>query len=208
MDRTARRAATALSLLAFSALALQLWLSLATAAAGGQGWQDGLVAYLGYFTVLTNLLVAMVALRASRRPDGGLDHGWRGAAVSAIVLVGLAYHLLLRHVWNPQGWQLVADVCLHYVVPLASLGWWLAMPPHGRIAPTLPVRWLLYPLLYAAYVLIRGPLVGSYPYYFIDVNALGLPRVLLNAGGLMLAFLVVAYVLRTLAHMLRARAPN
>ena len=35
---------------------------------------------------------------------------------------------------------------------------------------------------------------------FIDVPALGLPRVLLNAAALMLVFVLAAYLLRALAH--------
>ena len=40
------------------------------------------------------------------------------------------------------------------------------------------------PLLYVVYVLVRGHLTGLYPYPFIDVGALGLKYVLLNALGL------------------------
>lgn len=206
MVMPARVAAASLALLAWAALALQLWLSLRLAAGNGQGPLHGLVLYLGYFTVLTNLLVALVATRGARMADGGRDLAWRGCAITSILVVGLGYHLLLRHVWDPQGWQKIADIALHYAVPLAALLWWLAVPPRTRAAPAAPLRWLAWPVAYAVYALLRGPLVGSYPYYFIDVGTLGMPRVLAHLAGLLVVFVVAGYLVRLLA-LARLRTP-
>ena len=40
------------------------------------------------------------------------------AAREYIAIVGITYSLLLRHMWNPQGTQKIADVLLHDVVPV------------------------------------------------------------------------------------------
>ena len=197
--RIAKRSAAALACLAGAGLLLQLWLSLELATRNGNGWWQGLAMYLGYFTVLTNALVAVVALRAARSVDGGLDHAWRGAAVTSIFMVGLAYHLLLRKIWDPEGAQWVADMTLHYAVPLAALAWWLLLPPRRVMPALLPLRWLLWPIGYGIYALARGAATGLYPYYFIDVGTLGLTRVLLNMAALSLVFVVTAYVMYALA---------
>ena len=195
-----RIAAATLATLAWAALLLQLFLSLRLSLANGNGIVHGLWIFLAYFTVLSNLLVAVVATRGALAADGGRDARWRGGAVTAIVLVGLGYHVLLRNIWDPQGAQWLADVLLHYAVPLAALLWWLALPPQHRIAGNTPLRWLAWPALYAVYALVRGKLDGFYPYPFIDVTALGLPRVLLNAAGLLLVFALATWLLRALAH--------
>lgn len=196
----ARPLAAALAALAWAALLLQLALSLRLSQANGQGVAHGLVAYFGYFTVLSNLFIALVASRGACMADGGRDLAWRGGAVASIVVVGLGYHLLLRNVWDPQGWQKLADIALHYAVPLASLGWWLALPPRARIAARAPLRWLAWPLAYVLYALLRGELIGSYPYYFIDIDALGWTRVLAHLAGLLVVFVLVGYAVRALAH--------
>lgn len=200
-----RFAAASLAALAWAALLLQLSLSLRLSHANGQGIVQGFLSYLAYFTVLTNLFVALVASRGARMADGGRDLPWRGCAVASILVVGLGYHLLLRNVWDPQGWQKLADVALHYAVPLTALVWWLALPPRARIDTSAPLRWLAWPLAYSVYALIRGELIGSYPYYFIDVGTLGWPRVLGHLAGLLVVFVLVGYVLHGLAHWRRSR---
>ncbi|MFT3896944.1 MAG: Pr6Pr family membrane protein [Thermomonas sp.] len=203
----ARFAAGTLAALAWTALALQLFLTLRLSLANGNGLAHGAWIFLAYFTVLSNLFVAIVATLASARADGGIDLRWRGCAVTAIALVGLGYHLLLSKSVQLHGPDRVADLLLHYAVPLAALGWWLLFPPRGRIAATAPWRWLAWPAVYAAYALARGAMTGFYPYPFIDVAALGAVRVALNVAALALAFLLVGYALRWSANA-RVRSPR
>lgn len=196
-----------LAALAWFGVLLQLVLSLRLAQATGQSIADGLVAYSGYFTVLSNLLVALVASAGLLATRGFLASGsLRGCATTAIVLVGIGYHVLLRQVWDPQGWQRVADYALHYAVPLASLAYWLLFPPRRPLALLAPLAWLLYPLAYFAYVMVRGEVLGSYPYYFIDVTRLGYGAVLANALGFLAGFVAMGFVVRQLAGFRRTRA--
>lgn len=184
------------ALVAWFGVGLQLLLSLQLAASNGKTPLDGLVAYLGYFTVLTNLLVAVSLSLPLQMPASAAGRwfqrpGVASAVAVSIALVGLAYHLLLRHIWNPQGLQWVADMTLHYATPLLCLlHWWLAVPP-ARHAWHAPLVWTAWPLAYLAYALLRGHWLQSYPYPFIDVTALGYPQTLRNALGLLVAFLLV-----------------
>lgn len=176
------------ALVAWFGLLLQLALTIRLVLSQGGTVAGALVIYFGYFTVLTNLLVAVSLTVPSRwfRSPGVAT----GVAVS-IALVGLAYHLLLRHVWNPQGLQWVADVTLHYATPLLCvLHWWWVVPP-VRHAWHAPAVWAAWPLTYLVYALLRGHWLQSYPYPFIDVTALGYPQSLLNALGLLAAFLLM-----------------
>ncbi len=197
----ARIAAAIVAALAWTALLLQLFLSLRLSIDNGNGVVHGLWMYLAYFTVLSNLLVASVAAIAARRSDGGRDLRWRGCAVTAIVLVGLGYHFLLRNIWVPTGLDWLSNALLHYAVPLAALAWWLLLPPRRHIAPTAPLRWLQWPLFYAVYALVRGAITGFYPYPFIDVPTLGITRTLIHCVGLGMVFLALAYLLRALARL-------
>lgn len=201
-----------LALVAWFGLGLQLMLSLQLVAGQGKTPLDGLVVYLGYFTVLTNLLVAVSLSLPLLRPDSEAGRWFQQPGVATavavnIALVGLTYHLLLRNVWDPHGLQKLADVTLHYIVPLLGvLHWWLAVPP-ARMAWHAPLAWAAWPLAYLAYALLRGLWLQTYPYPFIDVAALGYPRTLLNALGLLVVFLLVGVAFVAVARE-RLRPPS
>ncbi|MDO9435494.1 Pr6Pr family membrane protein [Hydrogenophaga sp.] len=184
------------AVVAWFGLGLQLMLSLRLVQAQGGTLSGGLALYLSYFTVLTNLLVAVSLswplLRPHSTPGRWFQQPGVATAVAVnIALVGMSYHLLLRNVWDPQGLQKVADITLHYAVPLLCVvHWWFSVPP-ARMAWRAPLVWTAWPLAYLAYALLRGLWVQSYPYPFIDVTALGYSRTLLNSLVLLMAFLLV-----------------
>jgi len=182
-----------LAAITWAGVLLQLVLSLRLAQGNGGSVVDGLVAYFGYFTVLTNLFVALVLsvpMIAARSSFGRFlsRPGVAACAAVSILLVGVGYHVLLRHVWNPQGLQWVADMVLHYVVPLTFYAFWLLKLSKAGLRWTSPLWWCVYPLAYFAYALLRGQVLRVYPYYFLDMTVLGFARVLANASVLLCLF--------------------
>lgn len=196
------------ALLAWFGVALQLYLSLRLTDARGMSMAQGLAIYLGYFTVLTNILVGVAATGQALLPASATGRFFArpsviGGVTVSIAFVGLAYFFLLRHVWNPQGLQLLADVLMHYVVPsLVVIDSTFALR-RTALRWIAPLWWSLYPVGYFVYVLIRGELIGRYPYVFIDVAQLGYALVLRNALLLWLAFLVLSYALTGVWRKLR-----
>ena len=193
-----------LATVAWLAVLLQLWLSVQLGLSNGKSIVGGIVVFLGYFTVLTNIFVALVASvgALSKSPTAWLYRpSVVGCATTAILLVGIAYHFLLRKIWSPQGAQLLADNLLHYVVPAGALLHWLVYRRTELLAIQAPIVWCLYPTLYLAYALARGELLGSYPYPFIDVATLGYQQVLLNGVGLLAAFLGLGFAVLGLARV-------
>ena len=192
--------AAGIAAVAWGALVLQLWLTLGIVIGQGRGVGMGLVVYFGFFTVLTNLVSALVV---SAHVAG---HGFPGyrrltspvtltTAAAAITLVSLVYFLILRHVWKPQGLQFAVDAALHYAVPLLMVVFWaLAMRPGSLSWHDVP--WLFaYPLAYLVYVFLRGEMFGLYPYEFVDVLKLGYSTALRNAGGMLLAYAAIVGML-------------
>ena len=185
--------------LGWFALVLQFYLLITVALAKGTSFFVGVINYFSFFTILTNIIVALalsVPLLMPRSPVGRFFSRpmvQSGIAV-CIVLVGIIYELLLRRLWNPEGMQFVADVILHNLMPLIYVLFWLIFVPKGRLRWKDPLLWLIYPVAYLLYALVRGAMTGLYPYPFIDVGQLGYGHVLVNAVALMLAFLVLGLV--------------
>jgi hypothetical protein len=175
----ARSAALVVSVAAFGALATQF-------VASFRLFEGDLVATLwylaGFFTVLTNLLVAVhfMAIAASWRVPGARVAG----LVLWIGLVGVVYHLLLARLWSPQGLSWWADQGLHTLVPVLVVLWWFAFVPFWSPGWRVLLSWQGWPLAYVAYAILRGALTGFWPYPFLDPGLNGAWGVAANILGL------------------------
>lgn len=154
------------------------------------------VNYLSFFTILTNVLVAValtlpVVGAETRLGRWAGSEGFRAGVTMYAVVVGLVYHFLLHATWNPQGLSLIANVLLHYVMPTAMLLDWLLFTSRGRLRWIDAPKWLAFPLIYGGWTLIHGYSADWWPYWFTDVSRLGLGVAGLYFAGLLIFFLLV-----------------
>jgi hypothetical protein len=202
-------AATALA--AWFALLLQFPLSIATSRANGMTVIGAVFAYFSFFTILTNLIVATGLTLSLFAPKSRWGMFFSSAVVASgtalyIAMVGAVYSLLLRHLWNPEGLQKIADVILHDVVPVLFVAYWILFVPKSGLRWKDTLSWSIYPLIYLAWILVRGAISGRYPYHFVDAGQLGYPRVLLNSAMLLTSFLVVGLAVVAIAKWQRPKA--
>jgi MFS family permease len=194
---TRRRFVAVAAILGWAGLSIQLYLIFYSRWTLAASLMGGLMSFFSYFTVLSNTLVATV-LTCELTSRESAARRWflqpwvsSGIAVS-IAVVGLAYSVLLRHLWHPEGWQWLADELMHDVMPLLFLIYWWCCVPKGTLRLKHIALWVIYPVVYFGYSLLRGHLLATYPYPFIDVEKLGYPQVFINAGGLLLGFVAIA----------------
>ena len=192
-----KRYVAAAALAGWVGLAIQQYLIFYSRWESGASLLGGLINFFSFFTVLTNTLAAVVLSYAWVKRDSAarrffLTPGVSSGIAVSIVVVGLAYSLLLRHLWQPEGFQWIADELLHDVMPLLFVLYWWRCVPKGQLRLKHIGLWVIYPLVYFGYVLLRGDLLGQYQYPFIDVGTLGYPQVFVNAGGILLGFVLVA----------------
>lgn len=171
--------------------------------------------FFSYFTILTNVLVALALTAPAVAPRSRLgrwaaSEGVRASIAMYIAVVGLTYHFLLSHVWDPQGLLWVVNGLLHYVMPVAFVADWMLFTPKGRLRWIDPLKWLTLPLLFTGWTLIHGYASGWWPYWFMDVPALGLARAAFWAVVMLAGFLATGLVLVAIDRVLgrgdRARA--
>ena len=190
------------ALLAWFALMLQLYLVIVQSPPG-LAMLGELITYFSFFTILTNLLVALVFTAVAMRAAAFSSPSVQGGTAVYIAIVGIVYQLLLRQLWNPQGAQLLADMLLHAVIPLGYVVYWLIFAPRTGLRWMDAVVWLVYPGVYLVYVLARGAVSGLYPYPFVDVNVLGYAGVLARAAVLMAVFLGMGLLLVAVSRWMR-----
>jgi hypothetical protein len=183
--------------IAWCGLALQTGLVIKNGMAEGQSPLAGVINTFSYFTILTNFLVALVCTASlfGDRPDAFLTRPSTLSAITVYIFtVGVTYSLLLRSVWSPTGLQAVADHTLHDVIPILFTLFWIFFVPKGTLHWNQPLYWLIYPVLYIAYCLVRGAFINFYPYHFADPILLGYPKALTNTAFLLIGFWLLGLI--------------
>ncbi len=173
---------------------------------------------LSHFAVQSSILLALVTLLSARsawtagRPVPSV---LTGAAPLCTTITGLGYHLLLADTatpfsvptttGTPTGRHMVASHLLHTVTPAAAVLDWLLLTPPGRLRLHQAALWLLYPLSYLAFSLIRAELItpgtpGRHLYPFLDAAPHGHEHTLTNALLIGLSFYALGLLLVALDH--------
>jgi hypothetical protein len=188
---TARTIAAILAVIGWLLLAFQLWVALTVNDPNGQSSLRMITNFFSYFTILSNLLITVIFSWIAISPPGP-SPGLQAATAAYITVVGVGYSLLLRSTWSPQGLQKLLDSAHHDIMPVVYVLFWLIF---GRSLRRLPwnsaFTWLIAPLLYLVYTLVRGSLTGWYPYHFLDPRIAGWPHVFIVIAGFLIAFLAL-----------------
>ena len=198
-----------IGLLAWFGVIVRFGLSLDNALLDGGSVGEVFINLLGYLTILTNIMVAVVATVVGFWPDSRMGRccGSQvvfGGTVMAIVFVSLGYHFLLSSTYMPTGLGGALNTINHYITPLAMLVYWLVFLPREKMPIFLPCQWSVYFLAYELYIAIRGEVISQYPYSFVNVVDIGYLDAILNGVVLLAAYVTISYVLYALA-VLRLR---
>lgn len=156
-------------------------------------WERGLNT-LVFFTVQSNIIAGATSLWLAFRPNAR-SLTFRTARLTGVVCItvtGLVYHVALRGLAELDSVGQLGNQLVHTVVPLLTLGVWLHFGPR-RLTST-SVTWLtvVFPLAWLVFTLVRGAVVGFYPYPFLDVSTLGYLKVSLNCVWVALLLLGLA----------------
>jgi hypothetical protein len=168
------------------------------------------IRFFSFFTILTNMLVTLYftyrVLGFSMKP---LDLFSKKTALTAltafILIVGLVYQFVLRQVWEPTGMQRLIDELLHSVMPLYMLVYWFVFDAKEKIKFRDIIMWLLYPLFYLTFILVRGHFYNYYPYPFLNIPEIGTDMALINST---LILILMVCVISLLLVVKNVRAKN
>lgn len=202
-----RKIAVLLAIIGWFSLALQFVLMMKNPIVPEPGVAERIVRFFSYFTILTNIIVAVTLTAIGFFPRQKLGRfvsspTFQAAAASYISIVGLVYSLFLRSVWTPEGWNAVADHLLHDVMPLAFVIYWLIFAPKYSVGWGDPFKWLVYPLIYIGYSLVRGAFASWYPYWFVDVTQLGYTTALTNTFFVLIGFILIGFIYTAIARLM------
>lgn len=171
---------------------------------------------LNYFTNLSNIAVliyfavSVIALLKNKEKVT-VYPAVKGAVTMSITVTMLVAYFLLGG-FNMGGSSSLTLILLHDVCPLMVLLDWILFDEKGLLTGKFPLQGVAAPLLYFVYAMIAaniGDGIGHgssrYPYPFIDVDVLGLPKVLLIVIGLVAFFLALGFGFYRLDRFLHRR---
>ncbi|HEV2898607.1 MAG TPA: Pr6Pr family membrane protein [Pseudaminobacter sp.] len=148
-------------------IALAAWAGIAihfhALASGAASWAGALWTLIGYFTITTNLLVAIVFTGVTLRSTAFESSWLLGGTLLSILLVGVVYALLLRGLRELTAGSEVANILLHQTTPFMVTVFWLAFVRKGALTWRDPLLWALYPLGYFFYALPARSIRGTLP---------------------------------------------
>jgi hypothetical protein len=175
------------------------------------GFNDGVFypSALIWYTNLSNifcflLFIPVLARTMSAKP---FMPRVKGMATLLIAVTMIVYHTVLAR-WQfpayrsdmPDVW--LSSLLLHYIVPFLVILDWLLFSPKGAFRWYDPLLWTSLPFAYVIAMLIRaeigGEIVGvgsRFPYFFLNVDALGWAGMLGYVALIALGFMMLGYVM-------------
>lgn len=194
--------AALLAIVAWASLLLQFYLKTGSA-----------VNFFSFFTVQCNMLVAITATCAAFLNNTAIGKFFSSLSVQTaialyIFIVALVYNTVLRGLVALTGWGLFVDTMLHVVIPILYLFYWGFMRTKGNLEYRNGAYWLLFPFVYLVYSMIRGAIVGWYPYPFLNADKNGYTKVSINIAVMIAVFLVAGLVLIAITRSLKKGTPG
>jgi hypothetical protein len=200
----ARAVHRVVAVVAWAALVLQLVLVLRGTVILVEEDPPGLPAriyrFFAYFTIQSNLLVAITSTALARDPF--LDRpGWRVARLAGLVgitVTGLVHFFLLRPLLDLDGADWVADKLLHVVVPVLAAAAWAWAGPRPRVDLRETAYALAWPVAWLAWTIAVGQVDGWVPYPFLDPDEGGWGAVAVACGAITVLFVALFALVRWL----------
>lgn len=182
-------------LISTGTLLTQFAVTMSLSQANGRTVLGSVIFFFSFFTILSNLLAtfcfAAVAFPGCRHVAVFRSPKVVTAVALYMLVVAAVYIAILEGLWAPQGLMRVLDTLLHYVMPALFLIFWGAFVPKGATAYADIPSFLAFPVIYGAYVMIRGALTGDYPYPILNAETLGYPVALANMAAILALFLIL-----------------
>ncbi|HRE79058.1 MAG TPA: Pr6Pr family membrane protein [Flavobacterium sp.] len=154
---------------------------------------DTIVRFFTFFTILSNILVSICFTAVLFNFSSFFKSYKTQTAIAVYIsIVAIVYNIILRFIWEPTGLQRIVDELLHVVNPIIFVIYWFMSKNEISLSYKYIFKILIFPLVYLFTVLLIGSYTNYYPYPFLDVNAIGYTKVIINSIGISTVFAIVS----------------
>lgn len=154
--------------------------------------------FFSFFTILSNLFAALFLIYFGLTNNHShKTQVIRGAVTLYMLMTGVIFAMLLAGLENVRLTAVPWDnLILHYIMPIVLAGDWVLNPPKKAPPRKVVALWVIFPILYVLYTLVRGSVVSWYPYPFLDPSGSSYTQVAGISLVIAVFVLVAAYGLR------------
>lgn len=165
--------------------------------------------HFSYYTNLSNLLciifftfyISVTLLKINIKNLEKL----KGGVTIAIMITTIVYNFILRPFMTDMEGVMdlnsIGNYIVHIIAPIMVILDYILFDQKGLYEKKDPFIWVLIPFAYFIFIIIRAGLgktftytSSKYPYFFLDIDAFGLPQVILNVFLMILAILLLGYL--------------
>ena len=174
-----------------------------------------------HFTNLSNYLCIGVMLAeliqtAKKKVDSYVDAApfLKFIGVLAILLTFLVFNFLLagQPDRDPQANWRIASISFHVILPIMYVLDWILFYEHKKVRWFLPLASVVFPVLYVAFVYIRSAIVNFnpevpylYPYFFLNLETLGVAGVAKWVLILFAGFIALGYIFYGIDKLIKSK---
>lgn len=163
-----------------------------------------------FYTILSNILCFVVMLvvtistiaHLNKNEVYGNNTKWvkmKFLTTIAIAVTFIVANFILFGMFH-QGWTSLSNLTFHVVCPLLFILDFILFDAHHQVKWYDPLLSTIIPLVYCAFIYIRALLVNHetteviYPYFFLNIDELGISGVIVWIIILFIAFVALAYL--------------
>lgn len=158
--------------------------------------------FFSFFTIISNTLAAVYLIYFGiTNNQSRTSQILRGALTLYMLMTGIIFAVMLSGLENIRLTAVPWDnLVLHYIMPFVVVLDWILAPPKMVFTRKTVLVWLLFPILYVLYTLLRGSFVGWYPYPFLNPSLSSYAQVLTTAVIIAGFVIIAAFGMRALAN--------
>lgn len=135
----------------------------------------------------------------------------RSQATIWILVTFLVYNILLGDPTTLEYWSGVGNITFHFACPLLFALDCILFDDHSKMKWWECLLTPIVPIIYIAYIYIRSAIVAHtpdnviYPYFFFDIDTLGIKGVVIYIICLIVFFIILGFILFGLYKMVEKR---
>ena len=175
------------------------------------------VGFYVYFTNISNYICMIIMFIElydviKRKGDDYIktSPSWKFMGIIMILITFILFNFVLSKYRPIEKNLTIASVLMHAVLPVLYILDWILFYERKKTKWYYPLFGLITPFLYVIFIFIRAFIKKGkgyliYPYFFLNIDYLGVDGVIVWLIILLICFLVVGYILYIIDHYKRKR---